>query len=125
MAIKIQGDIVIDDNENLIISGYGNFNGTSFVKLPAGTTAQRPTGGLLLVGNTRYNSTIGQYEAYTGSEWGDISVRIMEGVVHTNRQTVSANYTLPNSGGLMSVGPITINAGVSVTVPAGQRWLVI
>jgi hypothetical protein len=25
----------------------------------------------------------------------------------------------------LSVGPITINSGVSVTVPSGQRWVIL
>lgn len=122
MAIKIKGDIVIDDNENLIITGYGNFNGASHVKLPVGTSAQRPTAA---IGQVRYNSTISQYEAYTGSEWGDISVRVGEGTIHVNRQAITTNYTLPSTGGLMSVGPITLNSGISITIPSGQRWIVL
>jgi len=42
-----------------------------------------------------------------------------------NCMTVSANYTVAVGDSAMSVGPITINSGVSVTVSSGSRWVVI
>lgn len=42
-----------------------------------------------------------------------------------NGLTVSSNYTLAGSQGAMSVGPITINTGVVVTISTGSRWVVL
>ena len=42
-----------------------------------------------------------------------------------NSQTVTQNYTVTNNKNAMTVGPITVAAGVSVTVPAGSTWTVI
>ena len=42
-----------------------------------------------------------------------------------NGVTVTANYTLSTNKNAMSVGPITINSGISVTVPSGQRWVIL
>ena len=42
-----------------------------------------------------------------------------------NSQTVTQNYTLTNNKNAMTVGPVTVAAGVSVTVPAGSTWTVI
>ena len=42
-----------------------------------------------------------------------------------NGVTVTTNYTLSTNKNAMSVGPITINSGISVTVPSGQRWLIL
>jgi hypothetical protein len=42
-----------------------------------------------------------------------------------NSMTVSANYTVAAGDSAMSVGPITVNSGVSVTVSSGSRWVVI
>jgi hypothetical protein len=39
--------------------------------------------------------------------------------------TISANYTIASGSNGFSVGPISINSGVSVTVSSGQRWVVI
>jgi hypothetical protein len=42
-----------------------------------------------------------------------------------NNSTVSASYTIPTGYNAMSVGAITINSGVTVTVPTSQRWVVL
>jgi hypothetical protein len=39
--------------------------------------------------------------------------------------TISANYTIGPSYNEMSVGPITINSGVTVTVSSGGNWVII
>ena len=41
-----------------------------------------------------------------------------------NGDIVSEDYTISTGRNAHSVGPITINAGITVTVPTGQRWLV-
>jgi hypothetical protein len=38
---------------------------------------------------------------------------------------VSASYTLPTAYNAHCVGPITINSSVVVTIPSGQRWVVL
>ena len=45
------------------------------------------------------------------------------GAINTNKTTIAANTTVSENGS--SVGPITINTGVSVTVSTGQRWAVL
>ena len=45
--------------------------------------------------------------------------------VYENTQTISANYTIPTGSSAMSVGPITISSGVSVTIPSGSRWAIL
>ena len=42
-----------------------------------------------------------------------------------NSATVSASYSLPSGSNAMSVGPMTIASGQSVTVSSGQRWVVL
>jgi hypothetical protein len=42
-----------------------------------------------------------------------------------NKLVVAASYTLPTDYNAHCVGPITINGGVAVTVPSGQRWVVL
>lgn len=46
-------------------------------------------------------------------------------VFFENMQTVSTDYTLTTGRNAMSAGPITIDAGVSVTVPSGQSWVIV
>jgi hypothetical protein len=47
-------------------------------------------------------------------------VAIME-----NANTVYNSYTLTTNNNAMSVGPITILTGKSITVPTGQKWMVL
>jgi len=42
-----------------------------------------------------------------------------------NDTTVTTSYTLTTGRNAMSVGPVTVNGGVTVTVPSGQRWVVL
>ena len=53
---------------DLSVSGALTVTGTGSLKVPVGTTAQRPTPA---AGMFRYNSTEGKFEGYT-TEWGEI-----------------------------------------------------
>jgi hypothetical protein len=45
--------------------------------------------------------------------------------LYENSATISANYTIGTGNNAMSAGPITINSGVTVTVPTGSTWTVV
>lgn len=47
------------------------------------------------------------------------------GVFMTNDTTVTANTTITASQNWMSIGPITINSGVTVVVNSGAVWTVV
>jgi hypothetical protein len=42
-----------------------------------------------------------------------------------NKQTVATSFSIPSGYSAMSAGPITINNGISITVPDGCRWVVL
>jgi hypothetical protein len=42
-----------------------------------------------------------------------------------NSSTVSTSYSLPSGSNAMSVGPITVASGQTVTVSSGQRWVIL
>lgn len=93
--------------------------------IPAGTTAQRPANGM---GKFRYNSSIGRFEGNNGTTWGSLGGATGGGnddAFYENAQTVTANYTLTANKNAMSAGPITVNGGVTVTVPTGQTWSIV
>jgi hypothetical protein len=96
------------------------------LKVPVGTTAQRPAG---VTGNIRFNSEITQYEGYTGTNWSSIGGGAKGGgadqVFFENDQVVTTNYTLTSNKNAVSAGTITINAGVTVTVPTGSNWVIV
>jgi hypothetical protein len=100
---------------------------TTALELPDGTTGQRP--GTPVNGMIRYNTTLNQFEGYKASAWGAIGGGATGGssddIFYENGQTVTTNYTLSTGKNAMSAGPITINAGVTVTVPSGASWVVV
>jgi hypothetical protein len=42
-----------------------------------------------------------------------------------NAATVSSSSTINAGNNAMSAGPVTINSGITVTVPSGSRWVVV
>lgn len=100
---------------------------TGSLKLPVGTTAERD--GTPATGYFRFNTTNTKFEGYNGSAWGSVGGGATGGgndeVFVENSQTVTTNYTLTSGKSASSAGPITINSGVSVTVPDGSRWVVL
>jgi hypothetical protein len=77
----------------------------------------------------RYNNTFGVFEGYTSSGWGQIGGGATGGgndeVFIENKVVVSVNYTLTTGKNAMSTGPITINSGITVTIPSTQRWVIL
>ncbi len=100
---------------------------TTALELPDGTTGQRP--GSPVNGMIRYNTTLNQFEGYKASAWGAIGGGATGGssddIFYENGQTVTTNYTLSTGKNAMSAGPISINSGVTVTVPSGASWVVV
>lgn len=45
--------------------------------------------------------------------------------LYENSATISANYTIGTGNNAMSAGPITVNTGVTVTVPTGSTWVIV
>ena len=103
------------------------FTGTGFMLVPKGTTAERPVSPVN--GEIRYNTTNSQFEGYQGGAWGQLGGGATGGggdeVFQENSLIVTTNYTITTGKNAMSVGPITINSGISVTVGADQRWVVL
>lgn len=100
---------------------------TGSARLPSGTTGQRD--GSPSAGYIRFNTSTVKFEGYTGSVWTSVGGGATGGgsdaVFVENGQTVTTSYTLSTNNNASSVGPITINSGVTVTVPSGQRWVVL
>jgi hypothetical protein len=72
MAIKINNTTVINDARDLVNLDTATFTGSGTIKLPAGTTAQRPASPQ--TGMVRFNTTINDIEAYRDGSWASISV---------------------------------------------------
>jgi hypothetical protein len=65
------GSVSISSEAELLVSGGAEFIGTGTIKLPSGTTSERPTTGM--TGMIRYNTTTGFIETYTAEGWGSIA----------------------------------------------------
>ena len=102
----------------------GQTGTTASASIPVGTTAQRdgsPANGMF-----RYNTTTDEFEGYSESAWGSIGGGASAGgAIYENVDDISSNYTLTSGSNGMSVGPITLATGVTVTVPTGQRWVIL
>ena len=116
------GDVALDPNA--VVSKTA---ATGSAVLPSGTTAERdvsPAAGYL-----RWNTTDGSAEIYSGSNWGSVGGGATGGgsdqVFVENDLAVTTDYSITSGKSASSVGPITINSGVTVTVPSGSRWVVL
>jgi hypothetical protein len=100
---------------------------TGSAVLPKGTTAERdasPQSGFL-----RFNTTTGAPEIYNGSAWGSVGGGATgaggDTVFQENSRVVTTNYTLTTGKSASCVGPITVNSGVSLTIPSGERLVIL
>jgi hypothetical protein len=108
-------------------TGNVTMSSTGFALIPAGTTAERPASPAN--GQIRYNTTTSQFEGYQGGAWGQLGGGATgaggDEVFVENSRVVTTNYTIPVGKSAESVGPITINSGISVTVSSGERWVIL
>ena len=120
-------DSTVDITGATGIVGKLSLTGTGAAKLNVGTTAQRPASPV--DGDIRYNSTTSKYEGYSGSAWGQLGGGATGGGSDTifvlNGQTVTTDYTIPTGFNASSVGPISINSGITVTVSTGSVWAIL
>ena len=47
------------------------------------------------------------------------------GVFYENDQVMITNYTITTGKNAMSAGPITVNSGVVLTIPAGSTYTIV
>jgi hypothetical protein len=109
------------------MSGDLTMSGTGQIKVATGTTGERsgsPTAGMF-----RFNTSLTRFEGYNGTAWSGVGGGAVGGssdsVFFENDITVTANYTITTNKNAMSAGPISINSGVTVTVPSGSTWTVV
>lgn len=121
--------LIVSGTTNLAgvsVSGDITMTGTGAIDVPSGTTAERPTANQ---GQLRFNTTISQFEGYNGTAWSSVGGGATGGgsdtVFFENSRTVTTNYTITDGKNAGSFGPITIDAGVTVTIGDGETWTVV
>jgi hypothetical protein len=91
--------------------------------LPAGTTGQRD--GSPSAGFIRFNTTDTSAEIYDGSAWSPVGGgNTTDEGLYEHAHTIAANYSITSGNNALTAGPITINSGVSVTIPTGSTWVI-
>jgi hypothetical protein len=118
--------------EYLIVGGGGGGGGEFFGGGGGGGGGEVVTGSITLSRGT-YTITIGNTgKSVNGSAnvaWSLAEIGAAKsgaaGAIVENAQTIAANYTLTTGHNGMSAGPITINSGVTVTIPSGASWVVV
>jgi len=98
------------------------FNGTTL-------TANDITDSSLTSGRVTYAGTGGNLVdsssfTFDGTTESAPIQRASNGII-TNNKTISASYTIPSTDNAISSGPVTLSAGVTVTVSSGSRWVVL
>ena len=97
-------------------TGFGATGSTG----PIGATG--PSGGP--TGATGATGPTGPQGA-TGIGGGGATGAGTDAIFWENDQIVTASYTITTNKNAMTAGPITVNAGVTVTVPSGSAWTVV
>ena len=91
--------------------------------MPAGTTGERD--GSPSAGYIRWNTTDTSAEVYDGSAWAAVGGgNTTDKGLYEMANTIAANYTITSGNNALTAGPITVNNGVSVTIPSGSTWVI-
>ena len=124
----LTGDLLMD-NQSDVRFGEATANGTNWVAfqgpasiasnitwtLPATDAA---VSGYALVSNG--SGTLSWSAAGGGATGGGT-----DDVFYENSQTVTTDYTISTNKNAMTAGPITIDSGITVTVPSGSSWVIV
>jgi hypothetical protein len=107
MGITNSGELTVADSARI---GYGEDDVTT-----PGATYKMDVNGS--VSATSYYGLTGISAGATGGS--------TDQVFYENDQEVTTNYTISTNKNAMTAGPITVNAGVTVTIPTGSEWSIV
>lgn len=105
MAIKVNGTTVIQDSPRAILNLE---TALSAAQGGTGLTSPGTSGNVLTSNGTTWTSAAGSVTPFS-----------------ENLDIVAVSYTIATGKNAVSVGPMTINSGITVTVDSGQRWVVL
>tara|TARA_R100000231_G_scaffold95345_1_gene71526 strand:- start:680 stop:1312 length:633 start_codon:yes stop_codon:yes gene_type:complete len=133
-AFTTIGNITLDNLGLASLADGATFTGevvhnyTSALRLPVGTTAQRP--GSPATGDIRFNSTTTEAEIFNGTIFTSVGGGAgatgggNDEWVFENDRNVTQNYEISANKHAHSVSP-TINSGVTITVPSGAILVIL
>lgn len=119
-------DVVVADTA-VLLGAVTKTSSTGSAVMPNGTTAQRD--GSPNFGYTRANSSLTRMEWWNGSAWASMGGGATGGgsnaVFFENDTNVTTDYTITTGKNAVSAGPITVDSGITVTVPSGSVWTIV
>jgi hypothetical protein len=101
------------DNSSVFIRGGTSSSYTTGVEIEAGSSAL-----------VAWDSSVSDFIKVAGGGGGAAGGG-SDQIFFENDQTVTANYTIPTGKNAGTFGPVSINGGVTVTVPTGSVWTVV
>ncbi len=130
-TVDAQGRLTAAADVSIAVAASAITSGTLAVDR-GGTGSSSFTDGQLLIGNSTGNTltkaTLTSGTGITITNGGG-SVTIASagatGPVLENLQTIASDYTLTSNYNALSAGPVSVDAGVTVTVPSGATWAII
>jgi len=123
-TVGTNGQVLTSNGTNLLWStvnsgaSLSNDTSTASFNYPLFANATTGTPTTIYTSNSKYT-----YKPRTG-ELQASEVIAGNGLL-LNSATVSTSYTVASGNNALSVGPITVASGQSVTVSSGQRWVVL
>jgi len=78
-------------------------------------------------GDGRFNTTTERAYIYVGDAWIDVTSTGGSGstIGHENDSSSSGDYTITSTRNMVTAGPFTVEAGDTITVPAGSTWTIV
>jgi hypothetical protein len=139
------GDLIYASAINTLSKLAAGTNGY-VLTLAAGVPswASLPATGVSITDDTTTNSAL--YPLFTTATSGSVTTQYVSSTKYTynpslgtlsapqvnasnglivNSLTVASSYSIPSGSSAMSVGPVTVASGQSVTVPSGSKWVVL
>lgn len=117
----------LNNDKQEVATAVQKTGATKSAILPSGITSERDA--VPAEGYLRYNTELDQFEGYSAAGWGSVGGGATGGgsdnVFFENDQIITTDYTITTGKNAVTVGPVTINSGVTVTIPAGSTWVVL
>ncbi len=121
------GDITLNNQCDLRF-GEATANGTNWVAFQAPSTIAANVTWTLPNADATVAGHALKSDAAGNLSWGTAGGAAGGGtddVFYENSQTVTTNYTISTNKNAMTAGPVTINSGVTVTIPSGSNWVIV
>jgi hypothetical protein len=121
------GDIVLGNQTDLRF-GEASANGSNYVGFQAPSNITTNVLWTLPATDATVSGYALKSDGAGNLSWGLAGGALGGGtnqIFYENDQTVTNNYTISTNKNAMTAGPVTINSGVTVTVPTGSTWVIV